>query len=63
MKPRIPQRISVKAEGVHAPTGRAKRNPTGLPTQAFNVASGPLLAIAVKRQRQLMGDYVPRALQ
>ena len=48
MKPRIPQRISAKAEGFYAPTGRAKETQPDVPTQAFNAASGPLLAIAVK---------------
>lgn len=43
--------------------GGQKETQPNVPTQAFNAASGPLLAIAVKRQRKLMGGYVPRALQ
>lgn len=43
--------------------GGQKETKPDIPTQAFNAASRSLLAIAIKRQRQLMGGYVPRALQ
>lgn len=39
--------------------GGQKETQPNIPTQAFNAASCPLLAIAVKRQRQLMGSDEP----
>lgn len=39
--------------------GGQKETQPNISTQAFNAASGPLLAIAVKRQRQLMGSDEP----
>lgn len=39
--------------------GWQKETQPNVPTQTFNAASGPLLAIAVKRQRQLMGSDEP----